>query len=211
MHSADDLDDGYLGSGRRLRYSLNKYGKENHSREILEFCKTREELKSREEEIVNLNEIAKKECMNLKVGGEGRRPGESICDSTRKKISVANTGKRRSDSYKKHMSQMMKGNTNCKGNKLSDIHKQKIAKSVTGEKNGMYNKHHTDESIYKIRRSLGHTVHQYSLNGHFIKKWDSANEAYINLGIRCDSILGCCQKKYGYKTAGGYRWEYTKK
>jgi len=71
MHSTDKLDDGYLGSGRRLRYSINKYGKENHTREILEFCKTRKELKSRESEIVTLNEITKKECMNLVVGGSG--------------------------------------------------------------------------------------------------------------------------------------------
>jgi hypothetical protein len=71
MHSTDNLDDGYLGSGRRLRHSINKYGKENHTREILEYCKDRKELKGREEEIVSLNEIAKNECMNLKVGGEG--------------------------------------------------------------------------------------------------------------------------------------------
>ena len=37
MHSTDNLDDGYLGSGRRLRYSINKYGKESHKREIIEF------------------------------------------------------------------------------------------------------------------------------------------------------------------------------
>jgi len=71
MHSTNDLEDGYLGSGKRLRYSLNKYGDENHKREILEYCKTRDELKSREEEIITLNEIAKKDCMNLKVGGGG--------------------------------------------------------------------------------------------------------------------------------------------
>lgn len=71
MHSTDDLDDGYLGSGTRLRYSINKHGKENFIREILEFCKTREELKNREVEIVNLNEIAKIDCINLKVGGYG--------------------------------------------------------------------------------------------------------------------------------------------
>ena len=67
MHSTNDLEDGYLGSGRRLRYSINKYGVENHKREILEFCDNRSELKSREVEIVNLNEIAKIDCMNLKV------------------------------------------------------------------------------------------------------------------------------------------------
>lgn len=71
MHSTDDLDDGYLGSGKRLKYSINKYGAKNHSREILEFVESREELKKREEEIVTINEIAKKDCMNLKVGGEG--------------------------------------------------------------------------------------------------------------------------------------------
>lgn len=71
MHSTDDLGDGYIGSGKRLRYSINKYGAKNHSREILEFVESREELKKREEEIVTINEIAKKDCMNLKVGGEG--------------------------------------------------------------------------------------------------------------------------------------------
>lgn len=75
MHSTDNLDDGYLGSGKRLRYSINKYGEENHSREILEFLDSRKELKEREAEIVNLNEIAKIECMNLKVGGEGGNTG----------------------------------------------------------------------------------------------------------------------------------------
>lgn len=71
MHSTDNMDDGYLGSGKRLRYSIRKHGEGNHEREILEFVDSREELKKREEEIVNLNEIAKVECMNLVVGGEG--------------------------------------------------------------------------------------------------------------------------------------------
>ena len=71
MHSTNNLDDGYMGSGRRLRYSINKHGKDNHKVEILEYCNSREELKNREIDIVTLNEIAKIDCMNLKVGGEG--------------------------------------------------------------------------------------------------------------------------------------------
>lgn len=71
MHSTDDLNDGYLGSGTYLRRSINKHGKENHSIEILEFLNSREELAARERELVSLQEIAKKECMNLKVGGQG--------------------------------------------------------------------------------------------------------------------------------------------
>lgn len=71
MHSTDDLNDGYLGSGTYLKRSINKHGKENHLIEILEFLNSREELAAREREIVSLQEIAKKECMNLKVGGSG--------------------------------------------------------------------------------------------------------------------------------------------
>ena len=71
MHSTDNLEDGYLGSGTYLKRSINKHGKENHSIEILEFLNSREELAAREKEIVSLQEIANKECMNLKVGGEG--------------------------------------------------------------------------------------------------------------------------------------------
>jgi hypothetical protein len=71
MHSTDNLEDGYMGSGKRLRYSLNKYGKENHKVEILEFFDSREALVEREKWIVSLNEIAKEECMNLVVGGQG--------------------------------------------------------------------------------------------------------------------------------------------
>lgn len=71
MHSTNNLEDGYLGSGKRLWYSINKHGKENHKIEILEFLLNREELKKREKEIVNEELIEDKMCMNLALGGEG--------------------------------------------------------------------------------------------------------------------------------------------
>lgn len=71
MHSTDDLDDGYIGSGNRLRLAIRKHGKENFKREILEFCSSRQELADRETDIVNLEEIAKIDCMNMRVGGTG--------------------------------------------------------------------------------------------------------------------------------------------
>lgn len=71
MHSTDDLDDGYMGSGKRLRYSINKHGADKHSKEILEFCENREELKRREAELVDEAALRDEMCMNLKLGGEG--------------------------------------------------------------------------------------------------------------------------------------------
>lgn len=71
MHSTSNENDGYLGSGKRLRYSIRKHGKGNHTREILEYCDSREALVLREIEIVNLEMIQDKMCMNLKEGGQG--------------------------------------------------------------------------------------------------------------------------------------------
>ena len=71
MHSTDDLDDGYLGSGKILRYSIHKHGAQNHRCEILEMCQTREVLKLREREIVNEQLLADPLNINLKYGGEG--------------------------------------------------------------------------------------------------------------------------------------------
>ena len=71
MHSTDDLGDGYVGSGKRLWYSINKYGLENHKCEILEFLDSRETLKKREAEVINEELLSDPLCMNLKFGGEG--------------------------------------------------------------------------------------------------------------------------------------------
>lgn len=71
MHSTTNLEDGYLGSGKRLRYSIRKYGEENHTKEILEFLSTREELVIRESEIVDKLLLSDKFCMNLRPGGQG--------------------------------------------------------------------------------------------------------------------------------------------
>lgn len=87
MHSTDNLEDGYLGSGHRLWKSIRKYGKENFKREIVEFCNSREELIEKEKEIVNLNEIAKKECMNIMLGGSGGN-NNTLNDDVRQKAKL---------------------------------------------------------------------------------------------------------------------------
>ena len=71
MHSTSNLKDGYLGSGKRLRYSIRKYGESNFKLEILEFFSTREELIKRERELVNEDLIKDSDCLNLKPGGSG--------------------------------------------------------------------------------------------------------------------------------------------
>lgn len=71
MHSTNSLEDGYIGSGKRLWYEIRKYGRVNFKFEILEHCSTRAELVAREAIIVNEQEINREKCLNLKTGGSG--------------------------------------------------------------------------------------------------------------------------------------------
>lgn len=71
MHSTDDLEDGYFGSGKKITRSIKKHGKEKHSKEILEFLPSRDELKTREEELITEEMRGDPLCMNLAPGGGG--------------------------------------------------------------------------------------------------------------------------------------------
>lgn len=71
MHSTSNLEDGYIGSGKRLWYSIKKYGRENFKMEILEFLPDRSSLKLREKELVNSDLLKEELCMNLQIGGGG--------------------------------------------------------------------------------------------------------------------------------------------
>jgi hypothetical protein len=69
MHSTDNLEDGYMGSGTRLARSKRKYGVENHKIEILEFASDRKALREREKELITEEMLHDPMCMNLAFGG----------------------------------------------------------------------------------------------------------------------------------------------
>jgi hypothetical protein len=71
MHSTDDLEDGYFGSGKLLAASIRRHGKEKHVKEILEHLPSREALKLREKELITKELIDDKLCMNIVPGGGG--------------------------------------------------------------------------------------------------------------------------------------------
>lgn len=69
IHSTNNLNDGYMGSGTRLRLAYEKYGIENFHKDILCFFDSWEELCEHERMIVNQEMIDKSECYNLVLGG----------------------------------------------------------------------------------------------------------------------------------------------
>lgn len=130
IHSTKKLNDGYLGSGKIIRASINKHGKENHVREILEFLDTRNVLMKRESDIVNKELLNDPLCMNLVFGGNapgilcGARHhmfGKKHSEQTKKMISENRKGIKHSEEAKLKISVASKGKT------VSDVTKQKIS------------------------------------------------------------------------------------
>ena len=97
-----------------------------------------------------------------------------------------------------------------KGMKFTEKHKQNISNSKKG-------KNHTSISKFKIGNSqkgkpktkLQKTLLQYSLEGEFVREWESMSIALLEInGGKGDGISACCRGKQN--TAYGFIWRYQK-
>lgn len=67
-HQTKDLDDGYFGSGKLLKYAIKKYGLDNFHKEIIKICSSEKEMNLLEKILVVPDpEIS----YNLCPGGQG--------------------------------------------------------------------------------------------------------------------------------------------
>ena len=156
-HATNNLDDGYLGSGKLLFAAIKKYGKENFSRTILETFTNPEDMFVKERIIVNEDLVSAETSYNLVVGGSGgfnvqdiddwksklkasrgdRAPfrGSSHTEETKRKISESGKGK---TAWNKGLPGTWVGKTH------SEESKRKISISKkgqsAGEKNPMFGK-----------------------------------------------------------------------
>ena len=123
--------------------------------------------------------IEKLNTMDSQYGYNLREGGSrgSLSEEARKKLSELNKGKKHSEEAKVKMSESRKGRP------LSDKAREALEES---------------RKRYKIV--------QYSLEGEFIKIWDSISDAGRELEIDISSIAKCC--KGFYRNAGGFIWKY---
>ena len=62
-----------------------------------------------------------------------------------------------------------------------------------------------------IKHSILHTkeISQYSLNGCFIKKFNSIKEASMESNVGSSNIVACAKNKHAHSRAGEYIWKYN--
>jgi len=70
VHSTNNLEDGYMGSGTAIKNAIQKYGIENFKREILEFVQTSEEKWLAEIKHVTLDVVRDENSYNMAPGGK---------------------------------------------------------------------------------------------------------------------------------------------
>jgi hypothetical protein len=71
IHQTNNLDDEYFGSGLMLHRAINKYGKCNFFKEIIEYFDSSEAMAAREKQIVNSKFVKSTRTYNIVEGGLG--------------------------------------------------------------------------------------------------------------------------------------------
>ena len=146
-HCTTKLENDYLGSGKRLRYSIRKYGKENFKKEILEFCENQEVLAEREKEIVNQEMLNNSLCMNLMIGGRGGYAYNNITKEQHSNFSKL--GGINSAKIRKENPEIDKKVKFASSKSLKERHKLKQINYVTWPKG----KRHKEETKLKMSQS----------------------------------------------------------
>ena len=143
-HQTKDLNDGYMGSGKLIKQSIDRYGVENFTKEILFACDNEAEMNNKEAELVTLSE----ETYNLCPGGKGgfgyinnagivKFKGKKHTDESKKKMGHPGNkhGSNLCPDKRKELGRL--GGLNNKGKPKSEEHKQKIREAILRKNAGL--------------------------------------------------------------------------
>jgi group I intron endonuclease len=147
-HQTKNLNDGYMGSGKRLRHAISKYGIDNFEKEILFQFNNESEMNVKESELVTQEFCLREDTYNLCPGGKG---GWGYINEHN--LTPRFTGKKHKEESKKIISEKTKlamslgilkpfsssTRADWTGRTHSDKSKEKISNSMSGKQVGQQN------------------------------------------------------------------------
>ena len=153
LHKTKNLDDGYMGSGKMIKQSIQKYGLENFKKEILYIFDNEKDMIAKEIEIVTEEFCLRENTYNLAKGG-----GDGWSYANRNGIS--NIGWKTNGKNDNHL----KGGKNSWSSYSEEEiikRKEKLRNDALEQhkngvffKNGFEGKKHTEETKHKIKDAL---------------------------------------------------------
>lgn len=147
---------GYLGSGKTLKQSIMKYGKERFRREIIAIAYNKKSLDNLEIEFIsNHCAVISYDYYNISIGGDGGGViGHTVSNESRKKMSESKKGDK-CYLFGKHLSNETR-NKISKGNKnkiVSRETREKLSAQKRGAKSVNYGKHLSEDIRRKMSES----------------------------------------------------------
>lgn len=138
-----------------------------------------------------INLIVSKETRE-KVAEANRR--RIFTEEDRKNMSIRYTGRVKSEETRKKLSNSLKNS-------------EKFKKSIKLKSEKYKGFKHSEESKRKMGKSKCKKVIQKTLEGEFVKIWDSAKQIQRETLYSQGNISRCCNKDYN--TSYGFKWEYA--
>lgn len=113
MHkwSQDTIDPDYFGSGIHISRAIKKYGKDNFSCKIIEWCNSREELLEKEKYYISVNKAPiNEDYYNIEDGGQGGHNEYYVQPVTEAQLKALEYGRHlpSSENHKKQLSERRK-------------------------------------------------------------------------------------------------------
>ena len=132
--------------------------------------------------------------------------GRKASEEAKQKMSESQKS-RWTDDMRKEWGEKFSGENNGMYRKHhSEETKQKISEKVSGENSAWYGRHHTEEEKRKAHDSCTWKVPviQLSLQGEYIAEYDSYADGAKAVGCSVSQIIGCCNGTY--LSAKGFIW-----
>jgi group I intron endonuclease len=183
----------YIGSGDIFLKACKKYNEENFFKEILEWFETREEAFNAQEKYIKQFNTLKPNGYNISPKG-GHQCKNSVSEETKRKISISNRSKAKTDKARQNMSLSKIGKPSNSLNKIwskesrdklknskigikhTEDHNEKISNGLKGKNLGKIRSKEFKENLSKIKKGIPSNVKG--------KKWNEESRKKLSNSLK---------------------------